>query len=49
VRWLEGYFPNRHGVRAEDKQASLESSRKWVAFRPGNSTGSYPVYRPGET
>jgi len=48
VRWLEGYFPNRHGVRAEDKLASLESSRKWAAFRPGNSTGNYPVYRRPE-
>ncbi|GAB4118128.1 MAG: ParA family protein [Sideroxydans sp.] len=48
VRWLEGYFPNRHGVRAEDKQASLESSRKWAAFRPGTGTGRYPALRPDE-
>lgn len=48
VRWLEGYFPNRHGVRAEDKQASLESSRKWAAFNPGGSTGRYPSLRKQE-
>ena len=48
VRWLEGYFPNRHGVRAEDKLASLESSRKWAAFRPGSTTGRYPALPPGE-
>jgi len=35
-------------VRAEDKLASLESSRKWASFRPGNSTGNYPVYRRPE-
>jgi len=49
VRWLEGYFPNRHGVRAEDKLASLESSRKWAAFRPGSTTGRYPALPPGES
>lgn len=48
VRWLEGYFPNRHGVRAEDKLASLESSRKWAAFCPGSTTGRYPSLQPRE-
>lgn len=48
VRWLEGHFPNRHGVRAEDKLASLESSRKWAVFRPGAATGRFPVLRAGE-
>lgn len=48
VRWLDGHFPNRFGVRCEDKQAILEGSRKWAAFRPGNSTGNYPAYRRPE-
>ncbi len=33
MRWLEGHFPNRFGVRADDKIVSLESSRKWAAYR----------------
>lgn len=33
MKWLEGHFPNRFGVRAEDKIVSLESSRKYAAFR----------------
>ncbi|MDD4912742.1 MAG: ParA family protein [Sideroxydans sp.] len=33
VKWLEGQFPNRFGIRAEDKIASLESSKKWAAYR----------------
>ncbi len=45
VRWLEGYFPNRHGIRAEDRLASLESSRKWAVFRPDRTTGHYPAFR----
>jgi chromosome partitioning protein len=48
VRWLEGHFPNRHGVRAEDRLASLESSRKWAVFRPGAATGRFPAFRPAE-
>ncbi len=35
VRWLEGQFPNRFGSRAEDKILSLESSKKWAAYRGG--------------
>ena len=38
LRWLDGHFPNRFGVRADDKIVSLESSRKWAAYR-GGSTG----------
>ena len=38
LRWLDGHFPNRFGVRADDKVISLESSRKWAAYRAG-STG----------
>lgn len=37
MRWLEGHFPNRFGVRADDKIVSLESSRKWAAYRGGSS------------
>jgi len=48
VRWLEGHFPNRHGVRVEDRLASLESSRKWAAFRPGSTTGRFPLFQTGE-
>jgi chromosome partitioning protein len=33
MRWLDGHFPNRFGVRADDKIVSLESSRKWAAYR----------------
>ena len=46
VRWLDGHFPNRFGVRAEDKQAILEGSRKWAAFRPGSATGRFPAFQP---
>jgi chromosome partitioning protein len=35
LRWLEGQFPNRFGSRAEDKILSLESSKKWAAYRGG--------------
>lgn len=35
VRRLDGHFPNRFGVRSEDKQAIQEGSRKWAAFRLG--------------
>lgn len=37
VKWLEGQFPNRFGIRAEDKIASLESSKKWAVYRGGVS------------
>lgn len=43
LRWLEGHFPNRFGVRAEDKLVSLESSRKWATYQPG-ATGRYPAF-----
>lgn len=46
VRWLEGHFPNRFGVRSEDKQAILEGSRKWAAFRSGSVTGRFPAFQP---
>ncbi len=46
VRWLEGHFPNRFGIRNEDKQAILESSRKWAAFRPEGATGRFPAFQP---
>jgi chromosome partitioning protein len=36
IKWLEGHFPNRFGVRAEDRTLSLESSRKYTAYRSGN-------------
>ncbi|HQS57834.1 MAG: hypothetical protein B7Y56_05520 [Gallionellales bacterium 35-53-114] len=35
MRWLQGYFPNRFGVRADDKVVSLESSMKYSAYRGG--------------
>lgn len=37
MKWLEGHFPNRFGIRADDKIASLESSRKWAVYRPGGA------------
>jgi hypothetical protein len=36
MKWMEGHFPNRFGVRADDKVISLESSRKYAAYRGGN-------------
>ncbi len=36
IKWLEGHFPNRFGVRAGDKVVSLESSKKYAAYRGGN-------------
>jgi chromosome partitioning protein len=38
LKWLDGHFPNRFGVRAEDKLISLESSRKWAAYRVGGGS-----------
>jgi len=35
LNWLEGSFPNRFGVRAEDKLINLESSKKYAAYRVG--------------
>lgn len=35
LKWLEGQFPNRFGIRTDDKVLSLESSRKWAAYRGG--------------
>ncbi len=36
MRWMEGHFPNRFGVRAGDKVVSLDSSKKYAAYRGGN-------------
>lgn len=36
LKWLDGQFPNRFGIRAEDKVVSLEGSRKFAAFRMGS-------------
>lgn len=36
MRWMAGHLPNRYGVRADDKVVSLESSKKYAAFRSGN-------------
>ena len=36
LKWMEGHFPNRFGVRADDKVVNLESSRKFAAYRGGN-------------
>lgn len=33
MRWMQGYFPNRFGVRADDKVVSLETSKKYAAYR----------------
>lgn len=33
IKWIQGFYPNRFGVRADDKMASLESSRKYAAYR----------------
>jgi chromosome partitioning protein len=33
MKWMEGHFPNRFGVRRDDKVVSLESSRKYSAYR----------------
>lgn len=49
VRWLDGHFPNRFGVRSEDKQAILEGSRKWAAYRSGGATGRFPAFQPTPT
>ncbi len=35
LKWLEGQFPNRFGIRADDKIVSLESSKKWAVYRGG--------------
>ncbi|HLP97988.1 MAG TPA: AAA family ATPase [Sideroxyarcus sp.] len=49
LKWLEGHFPNRFGVRADDKVVSLESSRKWAVLRQGAATGRFPALRSGES
>ena len=36
IKWMEGHFPNRFGVRADDKVVSLENSKKYAAYRKGN-------------
>ena len=36
MKWIEGHFPNRFGVRADDKVVSLDSSRKHTVYRSGN-------------
>jgi len=36
MRWMQGHFPNRFGVRADDKVVNLESSRKYAAYHKGN-------------
>lgn len=36
LKWMEGHFPNRFGVRSDDKVISLESSKKYSAYRGGN-------------
>lgn len=38
LKWLEGSFPNRYGVRAEDKLINLESSKKYAAYRVGGGS-----------
>jgi chromosome partitioning protein len=36
MKWMEGHFPNRFGVRADNKVVSLESTKKYAAYRGGN-------------
>jgi chromosome partitioning protein len=36
IKWIDGQFPNKFGVRADDKVISLESSKKYAAYRSGN-------------
>jgi hypothetical protein len=36
IKWIDGQFPNKFGVRADDKVISLESSKKYAAYRGGN-------------
>lgn len=33
LRWMDGAFPNRFGVRADDKLINLESSKQYAAYR----------------
>ena len=33
LKWLEGSFPNRYGVRAIDNLINLESSKQYAAYR----------------
>jgi chromosome partitioning protein len=33
IKWIQGQFPNRFGVRTDDKVVNLESSRKFAAYR----------------
>ncbi len=33
LKWFEGSFPNRYGIRAEDKLINLESSKQYAAYR----------------
>jgi chromosome partitioning protein len=33
LKWFEGSFPNRYGIRAEDKLINLESSKQYSAYR----------------
>lgn len=36
MKWMEGHFPNRFGVRADNNVVSLDSSKKFAAYREGN-------------
>lgn len=36
MKWIEGHFPNRFGVRADLKVVSLDGSRKFAAYRGGS-------------
>ena len=33
LKWFEGSFPNRYGIRADDKLINLESSKQYAAYR----------------
>lgn len=32
IKWMQGHFPNRFGVRVDDKVVNLESSKKYAAY-----------------
>ncbi|MGC2166584.1 MAG: ParA family protein [Gallionella sp.] len=44
LKWVDGHYPNKFGSRVVDKFKSLESTRKFAAYRIGEATQSSPAF-----
>lgn len=44
LKWVDGHYPNKFGSRVVDKIMSLESTRKFAAYRIGEATQSSPAF-----